>query len=88
MIKLVGDQNSYQSNTGNNGIFSFTDINCGNYQLIAISSTNVGSVTDSVNFYSTDISDWGDIYADLFASINGTIQIEGLSDYSFVNVNI
>jgi hypothetical protein len=88
LVKIVNNENAYQVTTDASGNFSFTNINQGDYELIVVNSSDLISITDTVGIYSTTIPDWGDIYAELFASIRGKILIEGLSDYSFVNVQL
>jgi hypothetical protein len=88
LVKIVNDKDAYQETTDINGNFSFTNVNQGDYQLIVVNSSDLESITDTVGIYSTTNPDWGDIYTETFASIHGTIFIEGLSDHSFVNVQL
>jgi len=88
LVKIVNNENAYQTTTDAAGNFSFTNIKGGDYQLIVEGSSGTRSIIDTVGVYSTITPDWGNIYAEIFASINGTILIEGLSDHSFVNVQL
>ncbi len=88
LVKIVNDQNAYQVNTDAGGNFSFINIDKDEYRLIVVGSSDSRSVSDTIGIYSSTDPDWGDIYAELFASIQGKIIIEGSTDHSFVSIQL
>lgn len=88
IVKIVNDQNAYQITSGTGGAFSFQNIKSGEYLLTTESSQNGKILTDTCGNYNTDTPDWGNIYSNTFASIRGTINLDGETDHSFINVQL
>jgi hypothetical protein len=88
LVKISNSQNAYQTTSGTAGSFGFQNIESGEYLLKTESIENGKSLTDSCGIYNTDTPDWGAIYSSTFASIIGTIELEGQSDHSFINVQL
>ena len=87
-VKIIQDDNSYATNTDGSGHFSFKDIQSGTYELISEVNQSGIILTDTVGFFSTDSTDWGMIYNEIFVSISGRILVEGVSDHSFTRVQL
>ena len=88
LVKIESHQNAYQTFTGEEGNFGFQHINSGEYILSIEISLEGKIVTDTCGSYTTESTNWGTIYTDSFASIIGTIQLEGVIDHSFINVQL
>jgi hypothetical protein len=87
-VKIIQEENAYGTTTDGSGHFSFKDIRAGTYELISEVNQSGTTLTDTVGFFSTDSTDWGLIYNEIFASISGTIRIEGETDHSFIVVQL
>ena len=88
LVKIVNNQNAYQTMTGTDGAFGFQNIKSGEYLLTTETSQNGKVLTDTCGNFNTDTPDWGTVYANTFASITGTINLEGETDHSFINVQL
>lgn len=88
IVKIGNSQNTYQTTTAASGSFSFQDIQSGVYQLSTVTIQNSKTLMDTCGIFNTDSTDWGIIYSQTFASITGTIRLEGQTDYSFINVQL
>lgn len=88
LVKIVSNQNAYQTTTGAEGSFSFQNIASGEYLLTTEKSQNEKVLIDTCGNYNTDTPDWGTIYSQTFASITGMIKLECENDYSFINVQL
>lgn len=88
IVKISNIQNTYQTTTEASGSFGFSDVQSGEYQLSTVTIQNNKILSDTCGIFNTDSSDWGIIYSKTFASITGTIQLEGQTDYSFINVQL
>lgn len=88
LVKISNNHNAYQTTSGTAGSFGFQNIVNGEYLLTTETSENGKSLSDSCGIYNTDTSDWGTIYSSTFASIMGTVKLDGQSDHSFINVQL
>jgi len=88
LVKIESSQNAYQTFTGEEGSFGFQNINSGEYLLSTETSLEGKIVSDTCGYYNTESTNWGTIYTESFASIIGTVQLEGVSDHSFINVQL
>jgi len=87
-VKIVSESVAYETTTASNGLFSFNDIQKGNYMLITEMSQSGKTINDTCGYYDTDTPDWGLIYSEIFVSIKGTITLEGKTDYSLIKVQL
>jgi hypothetical protein len=88
IVKIGNIQNTYKTTTEASGSFSFKNIQDGEYQLSTVTIQNRKILTDTCGMFHTDSSDWGIVYSQTFASISGTIKLEGQTDCSFINVQL
>ncbi len=88
LVKIVNNQNAYQTTTGDLGSFGFQNVTSGDYLLTVEISQNGEVLSDTCGNYNTDTPDWGTIYSQTFATISGIIKLEGEDDHSFINVQL
>jgi len=48
----------------------------------------LSEITDTIGQFSTDNTNWGEVYSKTFASITGTVTLSGADDYSEITVKL